>query len=596
MFITAADVFLRYVFNRPITGSVELNELMLVLVVFFSLAKAAVRKSHVSIELITGLLPENVRNLLNTISSIIVIIFSILLTWQAFELGLVKWEKGLTSTVLRIPVYPVIIFYALCCALFCLVILLDFFQGFKGIVETSKKKSDWIVPLIGTAVVAGAVGVTLLIFPYHLTPAMTGYVGMIIMVILLFSGIPIGIVMALIGFGGMAYLASPEAGLGQLGSVPFVTASNYSFCVVPLFILMGSFAYYTGLGKDVYNTVNKWLGHLPGGLAMATVGGCAGFAAISGSSVATAATMGTVALPEMKRFNYSDALATGCLAAGGSIGILIPPSVVLLIYGILTNISISELFIAGLLPGITQAILYLVMIYILCRKYPHLGPKGEQHQIGDKIKSLKDTWGILFLFVLVMGGLYAGIFTPTEAGGIGAFGAFVLTIFKRKLKWSTFITSLSDTGVTSAMVFLILIGAMMLGYFLTITRIPFILSDFVSALPVNRYVILILILVIYLSLGCIMDSLSIILLTVPIFFPVIQNLQFNPIWFGILITRVSEMGLITPPVGMNVFVIQGVAKDVPIQTIFRGIIPFIMTDFVHLAILIAIPQLTLIFV
>jgi tripartite ATP-independent transporter DctM subunit len=400
--------------------------------------------------------------------------------------------------------------------------------------------------------------------------------------------------MTLVGFGGMAYLTSFQGGLGLLGNVPYATTSSYTFCVVPLFILMGSFAFYTGLSRDMYSAVNKWLGFLPGGLAMATVGGCAGFAAICGSSLATAATMGTVALPEMRRYKYDLGLATGCLAAGGSIGILIPPSVVLLIYGILTNQPISDLFIAGILPGLSQALFYLVTVYIICKLNPLKGPPGERFTLKERVFSLKDTWGVIVLFLLVIGGLYFGVFTPTEAAGIGAFGAFVLTILKGRLSWTLLKNSFSDTGATTAMVFIILIGAMILGYFLAITRVPFQLSDFVASLPLNRYIILILILVIYLVLGCFMDSLSIVILTVPIFFPVIQGLGLNTIWFGVLITRVSEMGLITPPVGMNVFVIKGVAKDVPMHTIFKGIMPFLTADFLHLALLVSVPQLCLI--
>jgi tripartite ATP-independent transporter DctM subunit len=593
MFITAADVFFRYVLNSSIAGAVELNEVMLILVVFFSVAQAAARKDHVRVELLVSRLPLRVQTVFNVVSDTGVFGLSFLIAWQAALFALDKWQKGLTTAVLSIPIYPFIILFALSMILFCLIILLDLIKEIKMLIAAQGGISTGIIALICVMVIVA--GLAWVIAATDRLPSMTaGYIGMVLLVVLIFSGIPIGFVMGLIGFGGMAYLTSLGGGLGLLSNVPYATTNSYTLCVVPLFILMGSFAFYTGLSRDMYSTVNKWLGFFPGGLAMATIGGCAGFAAICGSSLATAATMGTVALPEMKRHKYDMALATGCLAAGGSIGILIPPSVVLLIYGILTNLPISDLFIAGILPGVSQALFYMVTIYIVCKLDPSKGPPGEKHTFREKMISLKDTWGILALFLLVIGGLYLGVFTPTEAAGIGAFGAFVLTIIKRKLSWSLLKNSLGDSGATTAMVFMILIGAMLLGYFLAVTRIPFQLSDFVASLPVNRYVILCLIMIIYLVLGCLVDSLSIVLLTVPIFFPVIQSLNFNPIWFGVLVTRVSEMGLITPPVGMNVFVIRGVAKDVPMYTIFRGIVPFLIADFLHLALLIAVPQLSLI--
>jgi C4-dicarboxylate transporter DctM subunit len=318
------------------------------------------------------------------------------------------------------------------------------------------------------------------------------------------------------------------------------------------------------LSKDLYDTVHSWLGRLRGGLAMATVGACAGFAAISGSSLATAATMGTVALPEMRRFKYDDRLATGAVAAGGTIGILIPPSVILILYGIITEQSIGKLFLAGFIPGVLEAVFYMVTIYILCKSIPHMGPPGPKTSLTSKIISLKNTWIVLALFVLVIGGIYLGVFSPTEA-----------------------------TGKTTAMVFVIILGAMILGYFLAVSRIPSVLADSVAALEVNRYFILVLILLVYVFLGCVMDSMAIMLLITPIFFPLAMSLGFNPIWFGIMVTRVTEIGLITPPVGLNVYIIRGVAKDVPMQTIFRGIIPFLIADICEVALLIAIPQLSL---
>jgi C4-dicarboxylate transporter DctM subunit len=425
------------------------------------------------------------------------------------------------------------------------------------------------------------------------TPFTAGVIGICILVVLLFSRMPIGFAMGLVGFAGFAYLTGFTGGLGILRTVVYSTFADYGLSVIPLFILMGSFCFFAGLSKDLYDTVHSWLGQLRGGLAMATVGACAGFAAISGSSLATAATMGTVALPEMKRYKYDDRLATGAVAAGGTIGILIPPSVILILYGVITEQSIGKLFMAGFIPGVLEAVFYMVTIYILCKYNPRMGPPGPGKTFTEKIKSLKNTWIVLALFVLVIGGIYLGVFSPTEAAGVGAFGALVFGLARRRLGWQAFKSSLLDTGKTTSMIFIIILGAMILGYFLAVSRIPFALADIVGGLPINRYFILLLVLLVYLVLGCIMDSMAIMLLITPIFFPLIVSLDFNPILFGILITRMTEIGLITPPVGLNVYVIQGVARDVPMQTIFRGIVPFIIADICHVLLLVSIPQLSL---
>jgi len=326
---------------------------------------------------------------------------------------------------------------------------------------------------------------------------------------------------------------------------------------------------------------------------MATVGACAGFAAVSGSSLATAATMGTVALPEMKRYKYDPALATGCIAAGGTIGILIPPSVIMIIYAILTEQSIGKLFLAGFIPGVLEALFYMGVIYIICKRNPSLGPPGPRTNFMEKIVALKGTWIVILLFVLVIGGIYLGVFSPTEAAGVGACGALIFALGRRRLNWQNFRASLVETVKTTAMIFVIMLGAMILGYFLAVTRLPFELATFIGGLQVNPYIVMVLILFLYLLLGCVMDALAMILLTVPIFFPLAMALGFDPIWFGIIIVRVVEMAAITPPVGLNVFVIKGVAKDVPLYTIFRGIIPFLMADVCHVALLIAVPQVVL---
>ena len=424
-----------------------------------------------------------------------------------------------------------------------------------------------------------------------MTPLTVGAIGIGILFALLFSGMPIGFVMALVGFIGFAYLVDFNSALGILRIVPYTTFADYGLSVIPLFILMGEFAFFAGLSKDLYDAVHSWLGQLRGGLAMATTWACAGFAAVSGSSLATAATMGSVALPEMRRYHYDDALATGAIAAGGTMGILIPPSVILVLYGIITEQSIGKLFLAGFIPGVLEAAFYTVTIYILCKRNPRLGPPGPRTTMKQKIVSLKNTWIVLLLFILVIGGLYKGVFSPTEAAGVGAFGAFVFGLARRRLGLKAIKSSLNETGKTTAMIFIIVMGAMILGYFLAVSRVPFELASIIGGLEVNRYIILAVILVFYIFLGCVMDSMAMMLITVPIFFPLIVSLGFNPIWFGIIMVRICEIGLITPPVGLNVFIISGIAKDVPLEKIFRGVMPYLFAMVVAAVILLFVPQI-----
>jgi tripartite ATP-independent transporter DctM subunit len=404
---------------------------------------------------------------------------------------------------------------------------------------------------------------------------------------------PIGIAMGLVGFLGYCSVIGFQAGLSQLELVPFRVGSEYLLSVVPLFILMGQLALHAGLSKDLYETSYTWFGQLPGGLAMATIGGCAAFAAVSGSSLATAVTVGSVALPGMRRYKYDDKLALGSIAAGGTIGILIPPSIVFILYGILTEQSIGSLFLAGILPGILTVSVYFATILILVGFLPKLGPRGPKTGLKGKFLSLRNTWGMVILFALVLGGIYLGLFTPTEAGAVGAFGALVIGLLKRRITWQNLFRGLLDTGRTTAMLLMIFIGAMIFNYFLAVTNLPLHLAQVVTDNMYNRHMVLLVILLMYLLLGCIMDPGSMIILTIPIVFPIVQSLGFDPIWFGVVIVIVAEIGCITPPVGINVFAVKGIAGNVPIGEIFKGIFPFWIADIVRLLIVVLIPQIAL---
>lgn len=426
-----------------------------------------------------------------------------------------------------------------------------------------------------------------------MSPEAIGVLGIVLLFLLLFMRLYIGVAMALIGFIGFSYLSGWESGLSLFGMVPYSTGSFYTFSIIPLFVLMGQFAFFSGMSEDIYKAIHKWMGHLPGGLAMATILGCAGFAAICGSSLATSATMGTVALPEMKKYRYDESLATGSIAAGGTLGILIPPSIGFVIYGILTEESIGKLLLAGIIPGLILAGLYILSIFIVCRLKPDMGPAGQRFNIREKVLSLRGTWGMLLLFTLVMGGIYLGVFTPIEAAGVGACCSLVIATIKKKMSFALILKCLQSTMKTTAMIFLILIGAEIFTLFLGVSRLPMHLADFIGSLALPRYVTLSGILCLYVLLGCVLDGIAMIILTIPILFPIVEALGFDPIWFGVLMVIVLEMGLITPPVGMNVFIIKGVATDVPLATIFKGIVPFLIACVAAIIIIMVFPGIAL---
>ncbi|MCD6535292.1 MAG: TRAP transporter large permease [Deltaproteobacteria bacterium] len=426
-----------------------------------------------------------------------------------------------------------------------------------------------------------------------MSPCTIGLIGLAVLIVLLFARIPVGFAMAIVGFVGFVQLVNLDAALSLLARDVFSTLSSYGLTVIPLFIFMGQVSFHAGISRRLYDTAYAFIGHRPGGLAMATVGACTAFGAICGSSPATAATMATVALPEMKRYNYSMELATGAVASGGSLGMLIPPSVVFIVYGIMTEQSIGKLFMAGILPGLLIAGLFCLAITLSCRRNPALGPPGPRTDWQGRIKSLKGTGETLLLFILVMGGLFAGLFTPTEAGAIGALCSIGIALIGRNLTFEKLKLSLFETTRTACMVMIIVTGAVIFGHFLAVTRIPFDLASWVAGLPLPRFFIMMVIIAVYFFGGCFIDALALILLTVPIFYPVILALNYDPIWFGVIIVLVTQMGVISPPVGINVYVVKGVAPDIPLGTIFKGVIPFLVALVVGTIILIAIPQISL---
>lgn len=421
---------------------------------------------------------------------------------------------------------------------------------------------------------------------------MAGFIGLVLVLALFFTGIELGFAMALVGFVGFAYVVSAKAALNLLAKDVFDVLSSYGFTVIPLFIFMGQIAFNAGIAKRLYDTAYKFIGHIPGGLAMATVGGATAFKAICGSSPATAATFASVAVPEMDRYGYSKKLSTGIVATVGTLGILMPPSVTLIVFGIITEQSIGKLFLAGLFPALIIAFFFVLIIYFWCRLNPALGPKGQKSSWSERWSSLPEILWVGIIFVLVIGGLMNGFFTPTEAGSVGTFAVLLLSILKRDLTWKGFVKSIHESLRTAGMVLLLIVGSTILGHFLAVTKIPLLAADWIIQLDIHRDLTMILIALIYLLGGSFIDDLAFMILATPIFYPVIIKLGFDPIWFGMMIGITVMIGVVIPPVAINVFVVKNITQ-VPFGVIYKGVYPFLISLVVCAALLFLFPQIAL---
>jgi tripartite ATP-independent transporter DctM subunit len=420
-----------------------------------------------------------------------------------------------------------------------------------------------------------------------------GIVGFVVLFVLLFLSVPIAFGLLVVGFVGFGLMQGWLPALHMVGQIAFSTVLNEEMSVIPLFVLMGSFIAAARLSDDLYAAANALLGHLRGGLAMATVLACAGFSSVCGSSFATAATMSKVALPPMRRYRYADSLATASIAAGATLGVMIPPSVPLLLYGIMTRTDVSELFVAGILPGLLGAALYVGAVYITAVRNPEAAPPGERVPGAEALRAVTRIWAVLALFVTIIGGLYFGVFTPTEGAGVGAFLAFLFALVRRGLSLAGGFAVLLDAAKTTAVILFLLIGALVFSNFLDIAGLPRALAGALTGAELPPLMIIVVILVVYLALGCVLDSMSMLFLTVPLFYPIVSGLGFDLVWFGILVVTMIEVSLITPPVGLNVFVMNLVNPDVPTRTIFRGVVPFVIADLARVSLLVVVPAIAL---
>lgn len=422
--------------------------------------------------------------------------------------------------------------------------------------------------------------------------AVEGILGIaVLMAVIFFLGIPVGFAMGIVGFVGFCHVVSIKAGINMVSSVVWSTFSQHGLTVIPLFIFMGQIAFYSGVNEKLYNAAYRWVGHIRGGLAMATVMACAAFSAICGSNAATAATMSTVALPEMKKYNYNPKLSTGTVACGSTLGVVIPPSVVLIVIGLSTEQSIAKLFYGSVFPGLVLAFLFMVTVYLICTVHPDWGPVGPPTSFAEKIKALSGALEMTVLFLLVMLGLFFGVFTPTEAGAVGSLFAIIIGIIRRGLSWKGFLASISDTLRVSCMVIVIIAGAVIFGRFLAVTRIPYDIADWVVALPVPKTVIMLIIFIIYTIGGMFMDALALLLITISIFFPVAIKLGYDPLWFGVTITVITTMGAITPPVGATAYVVAGMAKSISLNDVFRGVAYFMPAYIICVLLLMLFPEI-----
>lgn len=424
-------------------------------------------------------------------------------------------------------------------------------------------------------------------------PNVLALLGIGVLFALMFLRMPISFAMFIVGFAGLAIAASPKAAYNVLSADLWNKFSSYSLSVIPLYILMGEIVFRTGITEKMFEAAYKWVGHFRGGMASTTILASAGFASICGSNSATAATMGTMSLPALDKYKYDKALSTGSIATGGTLGIIIPPSTVLIVLALQMEQSVKELFVASIIPGIFLTILLIMTVVYLCKRNPDLGPAGERSNMKERMASLTGVLPVAVLFIFVIGGLFLGFFTPTESGAFGAFGAILISLVMRKMTWKNFQTAVAGSLRSSAMVLMLVVGAMVFGRFLTITRLPYAVAEWVANLPVAPVFILIAILIVYIIGGSIMDALGFLIISLPIFYPTVIALGYDPVWFAVLLCVVTSMGAITPPVGVNVFVVQGLTPKTPITTIFRGASYFLVAYIVFIGLLIVFPQIIL---
>lgn len=584
------DVILRFFTGKTIPGVIELEEFFLSIIVYSSVAYMHIQKEHISIDIVTKRLPQKAQTVLSLFVTILsFFLFSLMcLCVGAYGIGI----REEVSFQLRLPIFLFVEFAAFGIGLMAMNLFVDVIKKISFIKQDMG--INWIISIF-------LVAILICIFPlfvgeyiYQFEGIKVGSLGMVFLFVLIFLGMPIAFAMFFTGFIGLWLLnASLSGALAMLGAIPYGEVSTWIMVVAPLFILMGNLAYFSGMSQDLFSAAYAWFGRMPGGLAISSVAGCAGFSAVCGDSLATSVTMGSIALPEMKKKGYSSSLATGSIAAGGTLGILIPPSVGFIFYALVTETSIGQLFIAGILPGLLLTFLFGFAIYIHAVRNPESAPAGKPSSMKEKIVALKGVIAMIALLFLILGGILGGVFSPTEGGAIGAVGAFLYALARKRINKKILGQAMAETTKITTKLLLIVAGVGLLTAFLASSRLPFELADIVLNIGLNRYIVLAGIIIFYLLLGCTLNVIAVMLITLPAIFPTVVALGFDPIWFGVISVLLMEMGQITPPIGIIVFAVSSVAEDVPLEEIFKGILPFVLCMIICVLILTIFPQIAL---
>lgn len=577
-------------FHHPLSSSQELVEFLQVVLVYACLGYVQDQRGHIYVEMFFSRFSERAQQALTcALYGVTAVVFGVI-TWRLGVLALDKMASREVSMILSIPIYLFVLFAAFGSLMTTVSLAATSLAAWVALFRRPWRAAAFVALVALAVLIASPWWLNAVPWAYHKT--MLGAGGMAVLMILLLLGMPVGFAMLSVGFVGMLLVYPfPAPALNMMGVNSYSTAANYMYSVVPMFILMGEFATHAGISSDLFQAANVWLGRRHGGLAIATVAGCAGFAAVSGDSMATAVTMSSVALPEMEKKRYDAGFACATLAAGGTLGILIPPSTGFIFYSLVTEVSIGKLFIAGLIPGVLLALLFMLMVSVYARRHPDKAPRGEKATLAEKVAALRGVTGMVLLIVVVLGGILTGMFSPTQGGAVGASGTLLYALARRRMTWDGFRSSLAATALVTAKLLIILVGVGLLGSFFAVTRVPFELANYVTGLGANRYVVFFGVVVLYIVLGCMINVIPMILLTLPAIFPTIQALGFDPVWFGVVSVILMEMGQITPPVGINVFAMSTAAPHVPMTTIFRNIVPYFCAMLTMVGILLLFPAL-----
>jgi tripartite ATP-independent transporter DctM subunit len=592
VFVTFIDVIMRYVFNSPIKGVLEFTEVMMIVAVFLGIAHTQNQKGHVTVDLVSAVLTPRRRLILEFITTFLGIGLFIVIIWRSIvkTISFIN-QNSMHSQYFLVPDAPFNAILVLGCICLCLLLVRDLLKMAVNARSLHFGTFHWLIMVgVPVLIIIGAVFWMQVKVPQISLP-MIGLFGVIVSLVFFLMAMPISFALILTSFLFIGQIRGSTTALNMLGTEMFRTVGSYNWSVLAFFVMMGYFCFHARFGEDLFHAAYKWIGHIKGGMAVASIGACTGFAAIVGDSVSACATMGSVALPQMKRYKYDDHLSVGCITGGASLGPIIPPSVVFITYGLLTNLSIGDLFIAGLIPGILIASCFIITILVWCRIQPNVGPAGPPAGWGERVVSLKAGGPVLILFVVVIGGIYTGVFTPTEGGSIGASVAFILALIMRRWRWHNFAQSLLDTGKVVSMFFLIIVGGTMFTRFAAWCNVTGTLSDMIASSGLAPMMFLIIVLLFFFAAGCFIDLMPLMMIGVPIVHPIAAGLGIDPIWFALLLCLTINVGALTPPVGLNLFVVKGLNPDIPMRTIYIGSMPFVGGTILAIIILILVPPL-----